>query len=181
MNRYVRAAICLATTNIKFIWIKLMRGNRFHASPISVCSPFSEFEVTKGGELRIGRGLKVRSNSHIRVRENGVMELGENVALGYGCMIVCHESIKVGNDVQFSPYVLVYDHDHDFRVEGGLKAGKYKTSPVVIGNNTWIGANSIILRGTHIGDNCVIAAGSIVKGNIPDGTVFVQKRDRMLQ
>lgn len=71
---------------------------------------------------------------------------------------------------------MVYDHDHDFRAEGGVKAMKYKSSQIKIGNNVWIGANSVILRGSIIGDGAVIAAGSVVKGEIPDGAVFVQKR-----
>ena len=78
--------------------------------------------------------------------------------------------------MQFSPNVQIYDHDHDFRVEGGVKAGKYKTAPVEIGNNVWIGANTIILRGTKIGDNAVIGAGCVVKGEVPAGAVLVQKR-----
>ena len=63
----------------------------------------------------------------------------------------------MGDDVQQSPYVLIYDHDHDCRTEGGLKSGKYKECPVKIENNVWIGA------------------GSVVSGNIEDDTVFVQK------
>lgn len=43
----------------------------------------------------------------------------------------------------------------------------------------WIGANTVILRGTVIGDNCVIAAWSIVSGTIPRGTLFVQKRESL--
>ena len=71
---------------------------------------------------------------------------------------------------------MVYDHDHDFRAEGGVKSMQYKSSPIKIGNNVWIGANSIILRGTVIGDNAVIGAGSIVKGEVPVGELFIQKK-----
>ena len=57
----------------------------------------------------------------------------------------------------------------------------YKTAPVEIGNNVWIGANTIILRGTKIGDNCVIGAGSIVKGNVLSNSVFLQKKENMVK
>lgn len=43
--------------------------------------------------------------------------------------------------------------------------------PIVIGNNVWIGAQSIVLGGVTIGDNCVIAAGSVVTKNIPANTL----------
>lgn len=78
--------------------------------------------------------------------------------------------------MQISPNVLIYDHDHNFKVKDGLKNLVYTSSPVIIGNNVWIGANSVILRGTEVGDNSVIAAGSVVKGKIPKGTLVIQQR-----
>lgn len=96
-------------------------------------------------------------------------------------MIACHKSITIGNDVMFSPNVQIYDHDHDFRVAEGVKAGKYKTEPIIIGNNVWIGANTIILRGTVIGDNTVIAAGCVIKGVIPPNSKVYQKRELKIQ
>ena len=46
-----------------------------------------------------------------------------------------------------------------------------------IGKNVWIGANTVILRGTKIGDNCVIGAGTIVKGDFPENSIIVQNRE----
>ena len=57
-----------------------------------------------------------------------------------------------------------------------MKAGKFRTESIEIGSNVWIGANSVILKGSRIGDNVVVAAGSIVKGEVPSGTVLIQKR-----
>lgn len=176
MNKLGRTIICLMATDIKFAWLKMTNGNRFRASLLSVCSPFSEFQISPGGELRIGKGFKMRSNSHVRVRNKGIIKIGDNVSLNYNVMIVCHENIIIGNDVQLSPNVQIYDHDHDF--QAGLKNQNFKTDPVEIGNEVWIGANSIILRGTFIGDGSVIGAGSVVKGNVPAGSIFIQKRER---
>ena len=53
---------------------------------------------------------------------------------------------------------------------------KFQTSPITIGSNVWIGANTLILRGTTIGDNCVVAGGSVIRGSYPADTVIVQKR-----
>ena len=47
---------------------------------------------------------------------------------------------------------------------------------MVIGKNSWIGANSIILRGVKIGKNCVVAAGSIVSKDIPENSIYYSKR-----
>lgn len=45
--------------------------------------------------------------------------------------------------------------------------GRDIANPIKIGNNVWISANAIILKGTIIGDNCVVGAGSVVKGKFP--------------
>ena len=49
-------------------------------------------------------------------------------------------------------------------------------APVTIGDNSWIGCNVVILRGTSIGKNCIVGAGSVLKGTYPDNSVIVQKR-----
>lgn len=54
---------------------------------------------------------------------------------------------------------------------------EFKSAPIVFGKNVWIGANTAILRKITIGDNCVVGAGSVIKGEAPAGTVIVQKRD----
>lgn len=118
----------------------------------------------------------MRDGAKIRVRKDAVLKIGKNVSLNCNNMIVCREEIIIGDDVQLSPNVLIYDHDHDYSVVGGVKTGEYKTSPIKIGNNVWIGANAVILKGTTIGDNCVIGAGSILKGTYPQNSVIVQKR-----
>ena len=96
--------------------------------------------------------------------------------MGNGVTITCMEKILQGEGIQIGPDTKIYDHDHDFRVPGGVKAEKFVTSPVEIGDNTWIGCNVVILRGTKIGKNCIVAAGSVLKGTYPDHSVIVQKR-----
>ena len=88
---------------------------------------------------------------------------------------MCREAISIGDNTEFGPNVCIYDHDHDYK--NGLNNELYKTSPVKIGKNCWIGAGVIILRGTVIGDNSVIAAGSIVKDVVPSNSLFYNKRE----
>ena len=64
---------------------------------------------------------------------------------------------------------------YDYRV--GLEQNCFKTKPIIVGSNCWIGAQTVILRGTEIGDNCVVGAGSVLKGKYPDGSVIIQKRE----
>ncbi len=174
MNNIARAIIEVPTGIIKAITNNILHGS--HISPVCAVNPFAEITIDRGSKVSIGSHFRARGGSHTRVRKGASLNIGRNVSVNHGCMIVCRESIEIGNDVQFSPNVMVYDHDHDYRANGGVKSMKFKTSPIKIGDNVWIGANTVILRRTEIGDNCVIAAGSIIKGVYPDNSVIVQKR-----
>ena len=176
MNKYVRAVGVVGVGSIKMIWTKLFHFRTFRGPMLCMVSPFSEILLETSGKLHIGKMLKLRDGGKIRVRKEAYLSIGDNVNVGSNSMIVCHNSIKIGSNVQLAANVQIYDHDHDFRDDGGINAGKYKYAPVVIGDNVWSGCNSVILRGTNIGNNAVIAAGSVVKGVIPDNSIFVQKR-----
>lgn len=92
-----------------------------------------------------------------------------------GCIITSCERISIGNGCAFGTNVSIYDHDHTYVKNGNQPWDKTKTAPIIIGNNVWIGCNVIILRGSIIGDNCVVAAGSIIKGIYAPSTLIYQK------
>lgn len=176
MNNYVRAVVCVPCGMIKMAWTKLFHFQSFSGPIISLVSPHTEITMDSGSELRIGKNFKMRDGAKIRVRKGAKCSIGNNGSVNSFNMIACHERIEIGDNVQLSPNVQIYDHDHDFRAEGGVNAGKYKTTPVIIGNNVWIGANTVILRGTEIGDDSVVGAGCVIKGKYKAGSVIVQKR-----
>ena len=175
MNKYIRALVVVPTGFLKTLGLKVFHARAFSGVQLAQISPFTEITLA-GGKLELGRGFKMRDGAKIRIRKGAVCIIGSNTSVNSDNMIACHERITIGNNVQFSPNVQIYDHDHDFRVDGGIPEKEYQTAPVKIGNNVWVGANTVILRGTMIGDNCVIGAGSIVRGVVPDNSVFVQKR-----
>lgn len=53
-----------------------------------------------------------------------------------------------------------------------------KTSPVRIGDNVWLGANVVVLKGVTIGDNAVVVANSVVSKEVPANTLFYEKHER---
>lgn len=177
MNKYIHAGICAAIGTVKFVFLKLTKGKKFTYKGINLVSPRTEITVDRNGVLTLGKNLRIRSGAKIRVRKNATVSIGDNFSMSNNCMIVAWEDVRIGKDVQFGPGVLVYDQDHDYRANGGLAAEKYITSPVSIGDGTWIGANSIILRGTTIGNNCVVAAGTVLKGVYPDNVLIYESRE----
>lgn len=160
--------------NIVLGWNRVLRKCRYK----NIVRVFKGADITvnKGGEFIIGKGVAIGARSVCKVRKGAVLRMGAMSSLNSDCKIVCHEKIEIGENTIFGPNVLVYDHDHLYSAESGVKRKEYVSSEVIIGKNCWIGANTVILRGTHIGDNCLIGAGSIVKGDFPAGSKIIQKR-----
>ena len=115
MNKYVRAIGVVGVGTVKMLWTKLFHLRSFSGPLLCMVSPFSELMLENKAELRIGKMLKLRDGGKIRVRKGGKLILGDNVSVGSNSVIICHESITIGSDVQLAPNVQIYDHDHDFR------------------------------------------------------------------
>jgi len=90
-------------------------------------------------------------------------------------MISAKKNITIGNGCQFGPNVKIFDNNHQFNKEKGVLF-EHTMGDVIIGNNCWIAANVIILKGAVIGDNCVISAGCVVKEYIPPASIVTQER-----
>jgi acetyltransferase-like isoleucine patch superfamily enzyme len=86
----------------------------------------------------------------------------------------CKKKIQIGDNTAIGPNVLIFDHNHDYLSDDFRN--NYICDDIIIGNNVWIGGGAIILAGSKIGDNSVIAAGTIVNTTIPSNTVYYNKR-----
>lgn len=175
MRRHINNIISVLWTFMRLTFYKLIHLSNLRFHIIQRFSPDVVLEINKGGITFLGKRVRVHSGSKIKIRKKARLSIGDDVKINYNCIIVCHDEISIGAGTEFGPSVYVYDHDHDYRA--GLKEGKYKTAPVKIGKNCWIGANTILLRGTELGDNCVVAAGSVVKGKYPANSLIYQKRE----
>lgn len=135
-------------------------------------SPNVVFEINRGC-VRLGKYIRIHSESKIKVRDGAILMIGDNVSLNYNNIIICRNKIEIGDGTEFGPGVYVYDHDHDYKNDFHQK---FLTSPIKIGKNCWIGAHTVILRETVLGDNCVVGAGSVINGEYSDNSVIIQKR-----
>ncbi|HAT4244530.1 sugar O-acetyltransferase [Clostridium perfringens] len=108
------------------------------------------------------------------------VHFGNGVYANFNLTIVDDCDIFVGNNVMFGPNVTVSAGTHPIHPELRSKQAQYNI-PIHIGNNVWIGANSVILPGVTIGDNSVIGAGSIVTKDIPSNVVAVGNPCRVLR
>ena len=134
----------------------------------------------RGGLIKIGKQFRVHSSMLsslvgvyqrvvIVARRNGTIEIGDNVGITGGTI---HGSdVKIGNNVMIGANTKIMDHDFhslDY-IERRTDAREHaKSKPVRIGDDVFIGCNSIILKGTHIGNRCIVGAGSVVSGVFED-------------
>lgn len=183
MRRQFNNLVSVAYSALRIGINKILNGSNFRSGLVERISPNVVLEFNKGSKVILGKKIRVHSGSKIKVRSGAELNIGDNVKINYYCIIACQDKISIGEGTEFGPSVYLYDHDHDYKK--GLSANSneesYKKAPIEIGKNCWIGANTVILRGTKIGDNCVIGAGCVVKGEVPDNTVLIQKRDTLVQ
>lgn len=110
------------------------------------------------------------------------INIGDRVGMSSPC-IWAKESINIGNDVNIGGDCILIDNDahpHDYlqrRFDYRYKVGldfyleTIPTAPIVIEDDVWIGARTVILKGVHIGARSIIAAGSVVTKDIPAGVI----------
>ncbi|MGB0099859.1 MAG: acyltransferase [Nocardioides sp.] len=116
-----------------------------------------------------------------RLPERGLV-IGDRCVLGARVTIVAHVSVEVGDAVWFGQDVFVSDSGHGYQ-DPDLPIGEQFGGqlPVVIGAGSWIGHGAIILPGAQIGRNVVVAAGSVVRGEVPDHSVVGGAPARVLR
>ncbi len=105
---------------------------------------------------------------------NSSIKIGNNVGLS-GATIYARTSIEIGDNTFIGGNVKILDNDfHPLDIEDRNNdvKGKIKSKPVKIGKNCFIGVNSIILKGTELGDGCIVGAGAVVSGKFaPNSTI----------
>lgn len=96
--------------------------------------------------------------------------VGENFYANFDCTILDVCEVHIGKNCMLAPAVQIYTATHPLHpVE--RNSGKEYGKPITIGNNVWIGGSAVVNPGVNIGDNVVIASGSVVTKNIPDNVV----------
>lgn len=109
------------------------------------------------------------------VYKGGVIMIGDNVGISQ-TTLVAFDRIEIGNNVKIGGGTSIYTsdfHSLDYRIRRTKKdLENRRTAPIVIGNDVFIGARCIILKGVNIGDNAIVGAGSIVTKNIPANEIW---------
>lgn len=104
------------------------------------------------------------------------MVIGKHCVINSGCVLYTGNGIVIGDGVAIAANCTLAPTNHEFNLrskpirEQGFKLSK---GGIKIGDDVWIGANVVILDGASIGKGCVVGAGSIVNGSIPDYAIAI--------
>ncbi len=170
----IRALFLILYNFIRILFHKLRFGKRFQVHPLQRIAPSCRLKLFQEGTLEIGRNTEFAPGCDFEVHGQGHLSIGAGTYFNRYCMISTHRSVKVGEHCMFGPGVRIFDNNHKFSKSGGVSS-ELSCDEISIGDRCWIASNVIILKGSHIGNNCVIGAGCIISGDVPDGTLVKQK------
>lgn len=131
----------------------------------------SDFEeIGKIVEELLGKSEQACINPPFYCDYGKHIEVGKNFFANYNCTIIDVAKVTIGDNCQMAPNVAIYTAGHPVHPDSRNSLYEYGVE-VTIGDNVWIGGNSVILPGVHIGSNTVVGAGSVVTKDIPDWVV----------
>lgn len=148
-----------------------------------------------GGKISIGDRTSIYSSfssnmlglyqrTIIVARYGGQISIGEECGIS-GSTIYAFDRIKIGNYTRIGANCKIIDNDfHPIELEyrhKGLNEQYTRRLPIVIGDDCFIGMNSIILKGTTLGNNVIVGAGSVVHGSFPDNCIIAGNPAKLIK
>ena len=141
----------------------------------------SDFErIGEIVEQLLGKSHKAFINPPFYCDYGFHIEVGESFFANYNCTIIDVAKVKIGDNCQLAPNVSIYTAGHPVHPDSRNSLYEYGIG-VTIGDNVWIGGNTVILPGVHIGSNTVIGAGSVVTKDIPDWVIAAGNPCRVIR
>lgn len=140
--------------------------------------------------IHLSENIKLRKNYRIEcidtfagVELHPSFSIGENVIINYNFTAFVSDSISIGKNSIFASNVMITTENHGMDPESEIPYAQQPliSSAISIGENVWLGQNVIILPGVHIGDNVIVAAGSIVTKNIDSNCICAGNPARIIK
>jgi len=146
-------------------------------------------QIMGNGTIEIGDDVLIGSKNTwmvgFKVSHDAQLLIGSRVSINYQTTISVAKQLRIGDDTMIAANVQIYDNpSHPLSPSRRLRRESFALAdarPVVLGRNVWIGTGAIILAGVTIGDNSVVAAGSIVTKPVPPSTLVAGNPARIIK
>ena len=149
------------------------RGDRSHVVVGNDCKVGCSIFCTPNGRVSVGNGTSLGASSQIWA--------AENVTIGQYCMIAAEVVIRDNNTHPICPDKRRRQFD-EYEYRDYLEMHEdSETSPVVVGDNVWIGLRAMVLKGVNIGAGSIVAAGAVVTKDVPAMTIVGGNPAKMLK
>lgn len=151
----------------RFIWLRIRHRNVVTTGFVFLGRRV-EIHARRGyGRIILGRWVHIGDENRLRCHE-GTLTIGDKCVLGRDNTVNTYLDIEIGASTIIADWVYICDFDHVTQdVHTPIKDQGLIKSAVRIGPDVWIGVKASILRGAHIGHGSVVAAHSVVRGEIP--------------
>ena len=173
MIRFFQHSLLILRIRYLNKWISIVRNFRYEASGMKIGKGtfLPKVYITWPHQVSIGKNCIFEHLVYFKF--DGVwcdgpsIILKDNVFIGSCCEFNIKKKIIIGHNTLIGSGTRLIDHDHG--IDLGELIGKQLCleKEIIIGEDVWVGCNVVILKGVHIGDGAVIAAGAVVTKSIP--------------
>lgn len=152
---------------VSYLLGALLPGRRAGTGPVAWVRGWPRPDVRAGdGRIELGH-VGLYSGVRLHCRGNGQIAVGDGTFLNRQTRIFSGQAVRVGRNCMVSWQTVITD------VVGFGAAAPF--APVVLEDDVWVGSRAVILGGTVLGRGCVVAAGSVVQGEFPAGSIIAGK------
>jgi acetyltransferase-like isoleucine patch superfamily enzyme len=160
----LRNSFVIFSIKLKYPNILISKNTKVEKGCVIRCSDNSKINITDS---------TISSGTIIHANHGGIITI-KNSFIGRDCVIVSRERIDIDSNCQIAEMVVIRDQNHNFGQKGKtIEEQGFTTKPVVINKNVWLAAKVTVLAGSIIGNNTVVGANAVVKGNFDSNSVYV--------
>lgn len=180
LKKVVHQAILISNQTRPRLWVKWFVNPFFHKKGKGACiRRRTRLDVVPWNQFELGAFSTIEDFSAIN---NGVgsVIIGERTKIGLSNTII--GPVTIGNDIRLAQNITLSGLNHNYEdINIPIHKQGVSTAPIRIEDNTWIGANVVVLAGVTVGKHSIVAAGSVVTKNIPPYSVAVGNPARIIK
>lgn len=140
-------------------------------------------KIANHGRMVVGDRVQLVSDTatlELVAEYDGELVIGSRSLINFGCSIVATESVQIGERCHIGPHTMMLDNDYH-HVDPARRLERPESRPILVEDNVWIGARSIIMPGVTIGEDSCVGAGSVVTHDVPERTLVAGVPARVIR